>query len=49
VKAHAMNLDFVISNREEWLFKTTEHLESLLTDMLEAREFKHTLNKMDCY
>jgi hypothetical protein len=49
LKAHAMNLDFVISNREEWLFKTTEHLESLLTDMLEAREFKHTLNKMDCY
>lgn len=49
LKAHAMNLDFVISNREEWLFKTTEHLESLLTDMLEAREFKHNTNKMDCY
>lgn len=48
-KAHAMNLDFVISNREDWLFKTTEHLESLLTDMLEAREFKHNTNKMDCY
>jgi len=48
-RAASLDLDKLVGSREDWLFNTSEHLESLLTDMLEAREFKHNVNKMDCY
>lgn len=39
----------VITEREEWLEQCSEHLNSLLTDMLESKEFQHNTNDMDCY
>ncbi|CAB3378906.1 Hypothetical predicted protein [Cloeon dipterum] len=47
--AGAMDVDQIVSCKEDWLFRTHDHLESLLTDMLEAREFQHNTNDMDCY
>jgi hypothetical protein len=48
-KVGVMDLEKVIGAKEEWLFHTSEHLESLLSDMLDAREFKHDTNDVDCY
>ncbi|XP_059475222.1 uncharacterized protein LOC132196521 [Neocloeon triangulifer] len=47
--AATMDVDQIIASKEDWLHHTQDHLESLLTDMLEAREFTHNTNDMDCY
>lgn len=44
-----VDLKMIIASRESWIEHCSEHLDSLLTDMLESREFEHKVNDMDCY